>query len=110
MATGRIVFGKPNQYFIGDKEVTEDEFNKRFPPKPMGEVMAANASIWNGFTSEAMACDPSQVEEMNERNRKNGIGARYSPDGMCHIPDRADRRRLMKLEGYHDKAGGYGDG
>lgn len=71
--------------------------------------MAANPSIWNGFTSEALACDPSQVAEMNERNKKHGIGTRYDGEGMAHVPDRADRKKLMKLENVHDKSGGYGD-
>lgn len=70
---------------------------------------AASPSIWNGFESEALACDPSQVAEMNERNKNNGVGARYDPEGMCHIPDRADRKKLLKLEGMHDKSAGYGD-
>lgn len=109
--SGRIVFGRTGtRYYIGEREVEKAEFDQRFPSKGIEAPMAANASIWNGFQSEALACDPSQVAEMNERNRVNGVGARYDKDGIAHIPDRADRRRLLKLEGYHDKAGGYSDG
>jgi hypothetical protein len=59
--------------------------------------------------SDALGVHPKQVEEANERNRQHGIGTRYEPDGTAVIPDRADRRRLNRLEGFHDKRGGYSD-
>lgn len=62
------------------------------------------------MTSQALAVHPSQVAEANERNRRHGLGTRYDPaTGNAIIPDRTDRKRLLRLEGFHDKSGGYGD-
>lgn len=62
------------------------------------------------MVSEALACHPSQAEAMNARNAKHGIGTRYDGKGFAHIPDRKDRAKLLKAEGFHDNHGGYGDG
>lgn len=59
--------------------------------------------------SDALACHPSQVEAMEARNKKHGIRVNYKPDGTAVIPDRGERRRLLRLEGMVDRAGGYGD-
>ena len=61
------------------------------------------------MVSEALACHPNQVKKMNARARKHNLGVHYSRDGRCHIPDRGERKRLMRLEKMHDNEGGYGD-
>jgi putative FmdB family regulatory protein len=80
--------------------------------EPAPRVFAAPGgpapSCWP-LVSEALACHPTQVEEMNARNAKHGIGTRYDKDGFAHIPDRADRKRLLRHEGFRDNHGGYGD-
>lgn len=109
---GRIVFGTKIRYFIGDKEVTKKKFDKTFPSKPipMGEeVLTQSTTAWDDFTSEAMAVHPKQVAEANHRSKKHGLGVKYDKKGFAHIPDRASRKKLLKLEGLHDKKGGYGD-
>lgn len=95
-------------YYLDRVEVTEAEFRQGFPNKD-GVPGGHPPSCWP-MTSEALACHESQVAEMNERNRAAGVGTRYTADGTAVIPDRADRRKLLKLEGYHDRNGGYGDG
>jgi hypothetical protein len=49
------------------------------------------------------------VEQARERAKRHGISVEYRDNGQCVIPDRAERRRLLRLEGFHDRSGGYGD-
>lgn len=95
-------------YYLDGKEVPEADFRKAFPEQE-GVPGGHPPSCWP-MTSEALACHESQVAEMNERNRAAGVSTRYKEDGTAVIPDRADRRKLLKLEGYHDRDGGYSDG
>ncbi len=50
---------------------------------------------------EALACHPTQVKALNERNKKHGINVEYDRKGFAIIPDQAAYRRLMKAEGVH---------
>lgn len=60
--------------------------------------------------SEAMAVHPDQIPAVMERNKKHGLGhIRYDRHGAPILTDRAMRRDLMRLEGLHDRSGGYGD-
>lgn len=95
-------------YFIGDEEVTEAEFRTRFPDKELGSPEVVAPGIWP-MESLASAVHPKQVDEANARNKNHGIAATYKPDGTCVIQDRAARKQLNALEGFHDKQGGYGD-
>lgn len=94
-------------HFLDGKPVSEAQYRNLYPIPDAG-IPGGTAKCWP-MRSEALACDPSQVKEMNERNAKAGIGAHYTPDGTCVIPDRWTRKKLLKAEGFHDKSGGYGD-
>lgn len=114
MARAKVVYGRlgPVRWYINDVEVTEEEYNKRFPPKPIEEIgvpMAAAPSIWQDHTSIALAVHPDQVAEATARNIRHGIRVTYDEEGTAHIPDRAERKKLLALEGMHDNSGGYGD-
>jgi hypothetical protein len=61
------------------------------------------------MVSDALAVHPKQVEQARERAKRHGISVEYRDNGQCVIPDRAERRRLLRLEGFHDRSGGYGD-
>lgn len=95
-------------FFLDGKQVTEQAYRNLYPIPDGGVPRQKGKGGWP-MNSEALACDPAQVAELNERNRKAGIGAHYKPDGTCVIPDRATRKKLLKQEGFHDKDGGYGD-
>lgn len=96
-------------YTLNGVEVTKAEFDAAFPPKELGVPSAAAPSCWP-MTSEALAVHPDQVAEANARNKRHGVNATYEPGtGMCLIPDRGERKRLLKLEGFKDRSGGYGD-
>lgn len=95
-------------YFLDGKEVTREEYEKVYPP-PEGVPMAGGWS--RPLLSDALAVHPSQVAEANARNARRGCSVTYDPkDGRAVIPDRAERRKLLKIEGMHDRDGGYGDG
>ncbi len=107
---GRIKYGRRgNEYFIGDKQVTMEEFDRTFRAKEIGPTRGQVASCWP-MKSEALGCHPEQANELIERNKRHGItGVRYDADGTAILADRGARRDLMALEGVHDKHGGYGD-
>jgi hypothetical protein len=100
------------KYFLGDREVAREEFDAAFPDKGLsgGDALlpAHTPGRWP-MPSEALAVHPSQVAEATERARKHGIGAEYLPDGTCVLASRGDRKKLLKLEGFRDNHGGYGD-
>jgi chloramphenicol 3-O-phosphotransferase len=109
---GRITYGTPQRFFVNDVEVTAEAFAAAFPPKPVApgdEVLAQSTSAWKDFTSEALAVHPDQVGEANARSKRHNLGVAYDKDGFAHIPDRAARRRLLRVEGMHDNHGGYSD-
>lgn len=101
--TGRIVYGSPRRYYLGDREVTRAEFDAAFPAKAVGGGPAVQGTTTWPLVSEALAVHPKQVAAANARNKRHGVGTRYRRDGMAVIPDNGDRRRLMKLEGVRDK-------
>ncbi len=70
---------------------------------------AAAPGIWPMVSELALAVDPSQVGEANARAKRHGVGVEYRPDGAAVIADRKARKQLLKLEGFHDRRGGYGD-
>jgi chloramphenicol 3-O-phosphotransferase len=111
MARGKIKYGRTGatNWYIDDVEVTKEEYDKRFPAKELGEPMAHAPSIWQDHTSDALAVHPDQVAEATARNRRHGISVTYDENGTAHIPDRAERKKLLRLEGMHDNGGGFGD-
>ncbi len=59
--------------------------------------------------SEALAVHPDQIEQARARNRRHGINVDYTADGRAILMDRGQRRDMLKLEGFVDKRGSYGD-
>ena len=60
--------------------------------------------------SVALSCHPEQVEEFNDRAKREGLtGITYRPDGMCEVTSRKQRRDWMRVRGLHDQDGGYSD-
>lgn len=93
--------------------MTQEEFEQTFPSSldlsSEDECLAAHTSKCWPMLSEAMAVHPDQIEEARARNRRHGVNVDYTKDGRAILNDRGQRRDLMKLEGFHDKHGGYGD-
>ncbi len=68
------------------------------------------SSCWP-MKSLAMGVHTSQIKEAMERNKKAGVtGVTYDPKtGDAILSDRGARRDLMRVHGFHDRNGGYGD-
>lgn len=65
-------------------------------------------SCWP-MLSDACAVHPKQIKQANERNRRHGVKVTYNAKGQAVIPDRHERKKLLKLEGFRDRSGTYGD-
>lgn len=106
----------PPRFYVDDVEVAEKDYRKaesrqarrRKRLRAGDEAMTTGTTTWP-LVSEALGVLPHQVAEANERARRHGIAAEYLPNGDCKIADRAARKKLLKLEGAHDRIGGYGD-
>lgn len=109
--TGRMIVGRSKTtYFIGEKEVTKEEFDARFPAKKViGLPLAANMPMCWPMKSEALAVHPSQVAEATEAARAAGVPTEFLPDGRAVLRDRAHRKAFVAYNKAFDKSGGYGD-
>lgn len=103
------------RYYVDGVPVTEEEFfaNSRTNVEELLSCRQPpgghSSSCWP-MRSEALAVHPRQVEAANRRNKKAGIAVEYDPvTGEAIIPSRMERKKLLKLEGFYDKNGGYGD-
>lgn len=105
---GRVVYGRVCRYFVDDREVSREEFDRTFPPKEIGCPGGHLPSCWPK-KSLALSCHPKQVKAASERAQRLKLGVEYNAKGECFISDRGARRDLMKVEGCHDNEGGYGD-
>ncbi len=114
MARTRIVYGTKRRYFLDDREVTAEEFHAEVPTRIddlLREGLAPGGhlpSCWP-MKSMALGVHPKQVQEANERNKRNGVDVTYDRNGRAVIPDRNERKKLLRLEGFRDNNGGYGD-
>lgn len=100
-------------FWIDGKEVSREEFYAAFPPKKIkagSRIMVSGIahSCWP-MKSKAFGVHRKQVAAANARNERLGLSTRYAEDGTAVIPDRAERRRLCKAEGFFDNDAGYGD-
>jgi len=84
-------------------EIHEAALKKQLAPK-----LSVSCSAWP-MVSDALAVHPKQVEEANARNKRHGVNVQYLPNGQAVLPDRNERKKLLRLERYHDNDGGYGD-
>jgi hypothetical protein len=94
----------------GFQEVTEDEYNRSFPPKDIFgfEPLCGHHPKGWPMHSEALAVHPDQVDEANARARRHGIACRYERGtGVCEIDSEADKSKLVRLEGFVNKQAGY---
>jgi hypothetical protein len=107
-------YGKPDRFFIDHVEVTEAEWHRAIeesrPASVAGGRPGDSFCGWSRpIASDAMAVHPDQIPEVIERNKRHGILVDYDGEGRPLLTDREQRRKLMHLEGIHDKDGGYGD-
>lgn len=56
---------------------------------------------------KSLAVHPKQVKQARDRAKRHGLAVEYKDDGTVVVQSPAARKRLMKMEGYHDESG-YG--
>ncbi len=61
--------------------------------------------------SDAVGVHPSDAGRASEADAKGGVPTDYDhKTGQAIFRDRKHRAKWLKLHGYHDRSGGYGDG
>lgn len=103
--------GRNGRYFLDDVEVTKAEYDEAFPDKlKLGEEMTPGVHLPSGWPmiSDSMAVHPDQIPEVLARNKRHGINIEYLPTGQPVLRDAAQKRELMRAEGFFDKGGAYG--
>jgi hypothetical protein len=101
--------GEKTRYYIDGVQVSREEFDQALPDQPLEAAPGGHLPSCWPQVMESLGVHPSQVAQANERNRKAGVNVTYDRDGNAVVPDRNERRKLIRLERCHDKDGGYGD-
>ena len=101
------------KYVVNGKELTRDEFES-LPEKSdwlSGPFMTAHTyRDHDPLVSEGIGCMKSQVPEMRAAIRKHGIkGVTVRDSGQLEITSRQGRKELLRMRGFHDADGGFGD-
>jgi hypothetical protein len=106
MYDGMKLDGEKWVFLLDGKEVTEEEYRRRYPlpeSRP-GDIVGGTPTRGWPIRSTALAVHPEQVDEANARNKQAGINVRYEPGtGVAIIPDRQERRKLLKEERVVDR-------
>ena len=96
------------RYDKDQKRVVESD-----APAPVGstESFFLGNNAWAvGHRSDALSVHPDQVNEFNEDPTSKGFtGIAWEPDGTYVANSRQQHNRWMKLNGYYNRDGGYGD-
>lgn len=97
---------------INGREVTPAEFHRHKRVGGSGTAMFTNAySTAEPLVSEGVGCMKSQVPDMREAIRAEGIvGAHVRDNGQIEFTSRKARKQVMAMRGLHDSDGGYSDG
>jgi hypothetical protein len=113
MARGTVIYGKKIRYFIDQVECTREEFDERFPPKPIEvpNALMETSKAWPRL-SDSWGVGKGQKEKAEETMRKLGVPTEYVPDGSggysAKILNNEHQRKLLKATGMHNNDGGYG--
>ncbi len=104
------------RYFVDGRQVEKAEFDRLMAEEKAGlpqigddPEMTGNRPWSRPIVSDALQVHPRQVQAVRERNAKHGLDVEYRPDGKPVLRDRAQRRKLLRIEGKHDNQGGYSD-
>jgi hypothetical protein len=102
------------KYKYKGKFVTEQELEKLVPRKPdwlEKPAMAANTyTEHNPLVSDGCGVMKSQVGETRDLIKKHGIqGAAVMDSGQVRFTSRRARNEFLRMRGFRDLDGGYGD-
>ena len=102
-------------YFLNGEEVSREEYEAAFPSRfkdlQTDGVQRGfhTASCWP-MASEAMAVSPKDIEKAMAQDKLHGVRTDYNGLGQPIYESREHRKQHLKLHGFHDNRGGYGDG
>jgi hypothetical protein len=102
------------KYKYKGKFVTEQELEKLVPRKPdwlERPSMAANTyTEHNPLVSDGCGVMKSQVGETRDLIKRHGIqGAAVMDSGQVRFTSRRARNEFLRMRGFRDLDGGYGD-
>lgn len=102
------------KYKYKGKFVTEQELEKLVPRKPdwlEKPAMAANTyTEHNPLVSDGCGVMKSQVGETRDLIKRHGIqGAAVMDSGQVRFTSRRARNEFLRMRGFRDLDGGYGD-
>jgi hypothetical protein len=81
----------------GWAEVTQEEYEKEFPSKPIGDFVGN----WkNAVISDTLAVHPNQIKEASDLAKKLGVPTEFLPDGRPIIRSTAHQREYAKKHGF----------
>ncbi len=52
---------------------------------------------------DSLGVNPAQVAKARERAKKHNVNVEYMNNGDVIVPDRGERRKLLKMEGMIDR-------
>jgi predicted SnoaL-like aldol condensation-catalyzing enzyme len=97
------------KYRINGKEVTRERFLKGAKANGVPQA-AATYRGHDPLVSDGMGCMKAQVPEMREAIAKRGIqGVRVKDSGQLEITSRRGRKEVLRMRGFVDNEGSYGD-
>jgi hypothetical protein len=115
----RQVYGshdRPDRFFIDGREVTKEEHDRQFEqyraalPQVKDPHDGSALAGWKPIHSDALACNPNQVPEMEAEAKRRGVPTEHDGEGRPVLTSRSHRRDYMRAFGFFDRHGGYGDG
>lgn len=110
----RIVYGNPNRYYLEDKEVSKDEYDKAHESKldglfAEGTFLPSQTTTCWPMVSEALAVHPKQRQAAVEHAKRHGVPTDFDHLNRPIFRDRGHRKQYLRIRGAHDNSGGYGD-
>lgn len=98
-------------YRINGQEVSRREFLRGARANGAPQVSITTYRGHDPLLSDGIGCMKAQVPEMREAIHKHGIpGVRVRDSGQLEITSKRGRKKLLRMRGFVDNDGGYGDG
>jgi hypothetical protein len=95
-----------SEYLIDGQVVSREEFDAAFPDQE--GVPGGTPSAGYPIRSDAMAVHRDQIPEAVARNRRHGLEVQYERStGRPILHSQVEKRKLMKIEKFHDKNAYY---
>jgi hypothetical protein len=108
--------GRTEKWYIDGKEVAASLYEAKMQeaidglPKIAEGVKGTSLTGWTPYYSEALAYHPKQIAQARDFLASRGVPTEIDAKGRPRMDSREHRKQIMKLNGFHDNDGGYGDG